>query len=47
MLSVAEIAAERALSVNTVKTHLRSIYRKLEVDNRRTAVIEARRRGLL
>jgi LuxR family transcriptional regulator, maltose regulon positive regulatory protein len=47
MLSVAEIAEARAVSVNTVKTHLRAIYRKLEVDNRRGAVTAARHRGLL
>jgi LuxR family transcriptional regulator, maltose regulon positive regulatory protein len=47
MLSVAEIADARGISVNTVKTHLRAIYRKLEVDNRRGAVTAARHRGLL
>jgi LuxR family maltose regulon positive regulatory protein len=33
--------------VNTVKSHLRSIYRKLGVSRRRDAVIVARRLGLL
>jgi LuxR family transcriptional regulator, maltose regulon positive regulatory protein len=47
LLSLPEIADARAVSVNTVKTHLRSIYRKLGVDGRRTAVETARRRGLL
>jgi LuxR family transcriptional regulator, maltose regulon positive regulatory protein len=47
MLSVADIAASRGVSVNTVKTHVRAIYRKLGVDNRRGAVTAARRRGLL
>jgi LuxR family transcriptional regulator, maltose regulon positive regulatory protein len=47
LLSLREIAAARAVSVNTVKTHLRSVYRKLEVDGRREAVEAARRRGLL
>lgn len=42
-----EIAASMYLSVNTVKTHIRGIYRKLEVNNRRDAVTSARRRGLL
>jgi len=47
MLSAAEIGSELFVSVNTVKAHLRSIYRKLGVTRRRDAVIQARRRGLL
>jgi LuxR family transcriptional regulator, maltose regulon positive regulatory protein len=47
LLSLREIAEARAVSVNTVKTHLRSIYRKLGVDGRREAVDAGRRRGLL
>jgi LuxR family transcriptional regulator, maltose regulon positive regulatory protein len=47
LLSLREIAEARAVSVNTVKTHLRSVYRKLGVDGRREAVEAARRRGLL
>jgi LuxR family transcriptional regulator, maltose regulon positive regulatory protein len=35
------------VSVNTVKSHLRSIYRKLGVAGRREAVEAGRRRGLL
>ncbi|GGR09409.1 LuxR C-terminal-related transcriptional regulator [Streptomyces netropsis] len=38
MLSTDEIAGELHLSVNTVKTHLRSVYRKLCVSRRREAV---------
>ncbi|GAA0920269.1 LuxR C-terminal-related transcriptional regulator [Virgisporangium aurantiacum] len=38
MLTVAEIATELHLSVYTVKTHLKSIYRKLDVSRRREAV---------
>jgi LuxR family transcriptional regulator, maltose regulon positive regulatory protein len=47
MLSNAEIGAEVFVSLNTVKTHLRSIYRKLEANGRADAVDRARRLGLL
>jgi LuxR family transcriptional regulator, maltose regulon positive regulatory protein len=47
LLSLREIGEARSLSVNTVKTHLRSIYRKLGVEGRREAVEAGRRRGLL
>jgi LuxR family maltose regulon positive regulatory protein len=46
-LSNAEIAAELYLSVNTVKTHQRMIYRKLVADGRRDAVRRARALRLL
>ena len=42
-----EIAAELYISLNTLKTHLRSIYRKLGAKSRRQAVTAARSRGLL
>jgi LuxR family maltose regulon positive regulatory protein len=35
------------LSVNTVKTHVRAIYTKLGVSNRRAAVVTARELGLI
>ena len=47
MLSTAEIAAEMYLSVNTVKTHLRSIYRKLSAAHRSEAVRRARQLDLI
>lgn len=42
-----EIGDQLNISVNTVKQHLKSINRKLEVGTRREAVRAARRRGLL
>ena len=47
MLSTAEIADEMYLSVNTVKSHLKSIFRKLGVSHRREAVRRARQLALL
>ncbi len=47
MLKAGEIADDLFVSVNTVKAHLRSIYRKLGVGNRREAVERARLQGLL
>jgi LuxR family transcriptional regulator, maltose regulon positive regulatory protein len=42
-----EIAEALFLSINTVKTHLRSAYRKLGVANRRQAIARGRRLDLL
>jgi len=42
-----EISAALFLSVNTVKTHLRSAYKKLGVRSRRDAIARGRRLGLL
>jgi LuxR family maltose regulon positive regulatory protein len=47
MMSNQEIASELFLSVNTVKTHLKAIYRKLDVVDRRAAVSRARELSLL
>ncbi|WP_220187654.1 helix-turn-helix transcriptional regulator, partial [Pseudonocardia pini] len=47
LLSLDEIAAELAVSVNTVKSHVRSIYTKLGVSSRRLAVLAAHEQGLL
>ena len=41
-LSKAEIASEMSVSVNTVKTHMKNIYRKLDVTDRAQAVRRAR-----
>jgi LuxR family maltose regulon positive regulatory protein len=46
-VSSGEIAAELYISLNTLKSHLRSIYRKLGASSRREAVVQARSRGLL
>lgn len=46
-LSNVEIAAELYVSVNTVKTHVKSIYRKLDATGRRDAVRRARELRLL
>ncbi|MBS1861922.1 MAG: AAA family ATPase [Actinobacteria bacterium] len=45
--SVPQVAADVHLSPNTVKTHVRSIYRKFGVSSRQDAVEFARRAGLL
>lgn len=47
MLNTAEVASEMYISVNTVKTHLKSIYRKLAATHRREAVRRARQLQLI
>src|SRR4051794_263048 len=47
MLTSQEIAGELFVSLNTVKSHLKNIYRKLEADGRRHAVRRARELGLI
>ncbi|MEV0613482.1 LuxR C-terminal-related transcriptional regulator [Nonomuraea sp. NPDC050404] len=46
-LSISQIAAELQLSVNTVRTHVRTVYRKLAVSSRQAAVERARDHKLL
>lgn len=47
MMSTEEVAADLYVSVNTVKTHLKSVYRKLAVNRRSDAVRRARDLRLL
>ena len=47
LLTLEEIADRHQVSVNTVKTHVRSIYQKLGAGSRREALATARHRGLL
>ncbi|MET7609025.1 LuxR C-terminal-related transcriptional regulator [Streptomyces avermitilis] len=47
LMSTEEIAADLYVSVNTVKTHLKSVYRKLAVNRRHDAVRRARELRLL
>ena len=46
-MSYAEIAEAEFISASTVKTHVAHLFRKLGVDNRRSAVRESTRLGLL
>ena len=46
-LTTQEIAAELYVSLNTVKSHTRALYRKLGVNNRHAAIEQARQRNLL
>jgi LuxR family maltose regulon positive regulatory protein len=46
-LSRREIGQQLYVSLNTVKTHQRALYRKLAVENRAAAVTRARQLGLL
>ena len=47
MLSTTEIAATMFISVNTVRTHIRSILRKLAATRRNQAVRRARELGII
>ena len=45
--SIAEIARALYLSPNTVKSHIRALYRKLDVNTREAAVTRAVALGLI
>ncbi|WP_414626913.1 response regulator transcription factor [Acidipropionibacterium acidipropionici] len=45
--TLAKVAGTTFTSVNTIKTHVRSIYRKLGVGSRAEAIARARELGLL
>ncbi|MCW6006699.1 LuxR C-terminal-related transcriptional regulator, partial [Micromonospora sp. CPCC 205371] len=47
MRSNTEIGNDLYVTVNTIKAHLKALYRKLEVTNRREAVARARELGLI
>ena len=42
-----ELASDLFITPNTLKTHLRAIYRKLGAESREEAVIRAREHGLI
>lgn len=46
-LTYEQIGAEMTVSIDTVRTHIRHIYRKLSVNNRINAIAAARRLGFL
>jgi LuxR family maltose regulon positive regulatory protein len=46
-LTAAEIASELVVSTNTVRTHMRHIYAKLDAHSRSEAVTRARELGLV
>ena len=46
-LSGPEIASELTIALSTVRTHTKSIYNKLNVNNRRAAVIRAEELDLI
>jgi LuxR family maltose regulon positive regulatory protein len=47
LMTAEELAMAQTVSVNTIRTHMRSLYRKLGVRSRRDAVRRGRELGLL
>jgi LuxR family maltose regulon positive regulatory protein len=47
LMTAEEVATAQMVSVNTIRTHMRSLYRKLDVRTRRDAVRRGRELGLL
>lgn len=45
--SYAEVAKRMNVSINTIQTHIRGLYAKLEVHSKSEAIFEARQLGLL
>jgi LuxR family maltose regulon positive regulatory protein len=46
-LSSTEMAGELSISVNTLRSHLKSIYSKLDAHSRYEAIVRAKELGLL
>ncbi len=45
--SYGEVAKEMGVTINTIQTHIRSLYTKLEVHSKSQAIFQARQRGIL
>ena len=46
-LTKAEMAERLFVSPNTIKTHIKNIYRKIEINNRNEAIAYAEKFGLI
>lgn len=46
-MSYNELALDNGIKISTVKSHIRSIYSKLDVDNKTSAIITARHMGII
>ncbi len=45
--SYGELATEMGVTINTIQTHIRGLYAKLEVHSKSQAIFQARQRGIL